>query len=102
MVELVAATAARLWQIRQPFPREPLQKGVGQGRCVRVLFNSADQPRKKLITKLNSLFYVFTSYSTSNAPKTMELRFPHASRLSHLPSIQPSVAAASFWLVDLF
>ena len=35
----------------------------------------------------------------SNAPKTMELRFPCASRSSHLPSILPSVAAASFWLV---
>ena len=29
----------------------------------------------------------------------MELRFPRASCLSHLPSILPSVAAASFWLV---
>jgi len=74
-------------------------EGVGQGRCVRVLFNSADLPRKKLITNLNNLFYVFTSYSTSNAPKTMKLRFPRASRSSHLPSILPSVAAASFWLV---
>ena len=35
----------------------------------------------------------------SNAPKTMELRFPCASRSLHLPSILPSVAAASFWLV---
>ncbi len=35
----------------------------------------------------------------SNAPKTMELRFPCASRSSHLPSILPSVAATSFWLV---
>ncbi len=68
-------------------------------RCARVLFNLADRPRKKLITKLNNLFYVFTSYSMSNAPKTMELCFPRASRLSHLPSILPSLAAASFWLV---
>ncbi len=58
--------------------------------------------RKNLITKLNDLCYVFTSYSTSNAPKTMELRFPHASCLSHLPSILPSVTAASFWLVVAF
>ncbi len=29
----------------------------------------------------------------------MELRFPCASHLSHLPSILPFVAAASFWLV---
>ncbi len=29
----------------------------------------------------------------------MDLRFPCASRSSHLPSILPSVAAASFWLV---
>ena len=77
-------------------------EGVGRGRCARVLFNSADRPRKKLITKLNNLFYVFTSYSTSNAPKTVELRFPRASCSSHLPSILPSVAAASFWLVVAF
>jgi hypothetical protein len=43
-------------------------------------------------------FYVFTFYSTCNAPKTMELRFPS----SHLPSILPSVAATSFWLVVAF
>jgi hypothetical protein len=66
------------------------------------LFNSADPPRKKLITKFKDLFYVFTFNSTSNAPKTMELRFPCASRLSNLPSIQPSIAAASFWLVVAF
>ena len=66
------------------------------------LFNSADWPRKKLITKLNTLFYVFTSYSTSKAPKTMELRIPRTSRLSHLPSVLHSFAAASFWLVVVF
>ncbi len=38
----------------------------------------------------------------SNAPKTMELRFPRASRSLHLPSILPFVAAASFWLVVVF
>ncbi len=70
--------------------------------CEGFLFNSADRPRKKIITKLNNLFYVFTSYSTSNAPKTMELRFPHASRSSHLPSILPFDAATSFWLVVVF
>jgi len=73
-------------------------EGVAQGRCARVLFNLADRPR----TNLNDLFYVFTSYSTSNAPKTMELRFPRTSRSSHLPSILPSVAAVSFWLVVAF
>ena len=31
-------------------------EGVGQGRCERVLFNSADWPRKKIISKLNNLF----------------------------------------------
>ncbi len=78
-------------------------EGVGRvGRCARVLCNSADRLRKKLITKLNDLFYVFTSYSTSNAPKTMELCFPCASCSLHLPSILPSVAAASFWLVVAF
>ena len=29
----------------------------------------------------------------------MELRFPRTSRSSHIPSMLPSVAAASFWLV---
>jgi hypothetical protein len=38
----------------------------------------------------------------SNAPKTVELRFPCTSRLSNLPYIQPSVAATSFWLVVAF
>ena len=32
----------------------------------------------------------------------MELRFPRASHSSHLPSILPSVTAASFWLVVAF
>jgi hypothetical protein len=32
----------------------------------------------------------------------MDLRFPHTSRSSHLPSILPFVAAASFWLVVVF
>ena len=77
-------------------------EGVGRGRGARVLFNSAERPRKKLIAKLNDLFYVFTFYSTSKAPKTMELHFPRASRLSHLPSILPFVVAASFWLVVVF
>jgi hypothetical protein len=75
-------------------------EGVGRGQCARVLFNSADRPRKKIITTLNDLFYVFTSYSMPNAPKTMELRFPCTSCLSHLPSILTSIAATSFWLVD--
>ena len=45
---------------------------------------------------------IFTSYSTSNAPKTMKLCFPRFSRSLHLPSKLPSVAAASFWLVVAF
>ncbi len=52
--------------------------------------------------KLNNLFYVFSSYSTSNAPKTMELHFPRTSRSSHLPSILLSIAATYFWLVVAF
>ena len=39
------------------------------GHCLRVLFNSADRLRKKIITKLNNLFYFFTPYPTYNAPK---------------------------------
>ena len=74
-------------------------EGVGVGRCARVLFNSADRPRKTIVTKLNDLLHVFTSYSTSNAPKTTELCFPCASRSSQLPSILLFVAVASFCLV---
>jgi hypothetical protein len=42
---------------------------------------------------------MFTTYSTSNPPKMMVSQFPHASRLSQLPSILPSIADACFWLV---
>jgi len=31
MVEPVTATAAWLWRISQPYPREPLWKGLGEG-----------------------------------------------------------------------
>ena len=57
---------------------------------------------KKILTKLNTFIIVFQSYLTSNAPNTIELRFPRASHSSHLPSILPSVAATSFWLVVAF
>ena len=55
-----------------------------------------------MITKLNNLFYAFTSYSTSNAFKTIEMCFPRTYRSSHLPSILPSITATSFWLVVAF
>jgi hypothetical protein len=84
-----------------PTPGSLFGRGWARAMC-EGLFNLADRLRKKLVTKLNNLFYVFTSYSTSNTPKTMELRFPHASRLSHLSSILPSVAVTSFWLVVTF
>ena len=77
-------------------------KGVGRGRCARVLFNSADRSRKKLITKLNNLFYVCNSYSTSTAPKTMELHFLHTSCSLHLPSILLSITTTCVWLVVAF
>ncbi len=74
-------------------------EGVGQEQCARILFNLADWLRKKIITKLNDSFYVFTFNSTSNAPKTMELHFPCTSRLSNLPStLQPQVFG---WLLHL-
>ena len=57
---------------------------------------------KKIFIKLNKFILVFTSYLTSNTPKTMKLRFPRASRLLRLPSILPFIAAASFWLVVAF
>jgi hypothetical protein len=77
-------------------------KGVGRGRCARVLFNYADRLRKKLINKLNNLFYFFTPYPTYNAPKMMASRFPHASRSLHIPSMLPSIENAYFWLVVVF
>ena len=52
-----------------------------------------------LMGKLNKFILVFYLYSTSNAPKTMELCFPRASCLSHLPSILLSIQETNFWLV---
>ncbi len=83
-------------------PQGASSEGVGRGRCARVLFISADRPRKKLITKLNNLFYVFTPYPTYNAPKMMASCFPHASHSSNIPSMLPSVTVACFWLVVVF
>jgi hypothetical protein len=57
---------------------------------------------KKIFTELKKFILDFTSYLMTSAPKTLELRFPHASSSSHLPSILPSVAAANFWLVVAF
>ena len=74
-------------------------EGVDRGRSGWVLLNNTNRPRKKLVTKLSNFIIVYTSYSTYNTPKMMVLRFPHASRSSHLPSILPSVAAA--WMVCL-
>ena len=54
---------------------------------------------KKIFSKLNNLFYFYTSYSTYNAIKTMISRFPRASHSSLLPSIIHSVAVTCFWLV---
>jgi len=52
--------------VNQPaLPPGASSEGVGRGRCARVLFNSADRPRK-------------------------------------LPSILPSIEAASFWLIVAF
>ena len=48
------------------------------------------------LTKLIKFILVFASYSTSNAPKTIELCFPRASCSSHLPSILPSILDAFF------
>ena len=76
-------------------------EGVGRGRCARVLFNLADRPRKKLITKLN-IFFVFTPYPTYNAPKMMASHFPHSSCSSNIPSMLPSVTIPCFWLVVVF
>ncbi len=47
-------------------------------------------------------FFYFVSYLTSNAPKTMILRFPHTSRSLHLPFILPCILDAYFWLVVMW
>ncbi len=74
--------------------------GRGWPRVAWLGFTKWYKPaEKKIVAKLNDFIIVYTSYSTYNAPKMIVLRFPHASRLSHLPSILPSVAAACFWLV---
>jgi hypothetical protein len=74
-------------------------EGVDRGQRGWVLLNNTNRPRKKIVTKVNNFIIVYTNYSSYNAPKMMVSRFPHASRLSHLPSILPSAAAACFWLV---
>jgi hypothetical protein len=98
MVEPVAGLAAWLKCFEPPHPQEILLEGLTEGRFKR--FNVASlNGREEIFTKLNNLFYNFTSYPTSNAPKTIELRLPHASRSLHLPSILPSIPDAYFWLV---
>jgi hypothetical protein len=57
---------------------------------------------KNIFTSLNELILVFCLYSNSNAPKTMILRFPRASRSLHLPFILPCIPDAYFWLVVVF
>jgi hypothetical protein len=54
-------------------------EGDYQGRCCRVSYNYANQPRKKLIKKINNFVFVFYKLSKSNAPKAMESTFLHAS-----------------------
>ena len=41
---------------QSPVPPGASLKGVGRGRCARVLFNLADRPKKKIITKLKDIF----------------------------------------------
>jgi hypothetical protein len=45
--------------VNQPIPSNAVAslEGGGQGRGGRILFNYVNQPRKKLIIKLNILFY---------------------------------------------
>ena len=93
MVAPFATTAAWLWQISQPYPRELFGRVRARATCKG--FNSTDWPRKKIITKLTDLNY-------TPPPKMMASRFPHASRSSHIPSMLPSVVATCFWLVVVF
>ena len=101
MVEPVAGLAAWLLCFEPLHPWETLREGLAKGKFKRFHVVSLNG-REKIFTKLNKFILVFTSYSISNTPKTMELHFPHASCLSHLPSILPSIVAACFWLVVAF
>jgi len=75
---------------------------VGRGRCARVLFNSAHRPRKKLITKLNDLFYVFTSCSTPTPPKQWNCASPAPpARRTFPPYYPPSQPPVFGWLLRL-
>jgi hypothetical protein len=101
MVEPVAGLVAWLLCFEPPHHQETLQEEMAEGKFERFHVVTLNGQEKKF-TKLIKFILVFTSYSTSNAPKTMELRFPHAPHLSHLPSTLTNVAATCFWLVGAF
>ena len=98
MVEPVAGLAAWLLCFEPLHPWETLREGLAKGKFKRFHVVSLNG-REKIFTKVNKFILVFTSYSMSNTPKTMELCFPHAFCLLHLPSILPSIMAACFLLV---
>jgi hypothetical protein len=78
-------------------------EGVGRGQCASVLFNSADRPRKKLITKLNDLFYVFTfnSLTPKSVPagmKTLAEGFLLAKyKHTNIPTMMEPFAPPAAW-----
>ncbi len=58
-------------------------KGVGRGQCARVYFNSADWPRKKLITRL-VLSILFAPYCHQNDGITPPLRASAQLNILHI------------------
>jgi hypothetical protein len=78
-------------------------EGVGQGQCARVLFNSADRPRKKLITKLKNLCYVFTFLlQRQTPPKQWNCASPAPPACHTLPPYYPLSRPPVFgWLLRL-
>jgi hypothetical protein len=74
-------------------------EGVGQGRCARVLFNSADWPIKisLLSTTIILVFITLpTLLSSTRCINTLPPQVPLRLRLPYIPS---SITAACFWLV---
>ncbi len=67
-----------------------------------LLFNLADRPRKKLIIKLNDLYYVFTFYSTSTPPKQWNCASPVPPARYTFPPYSPPPRPPVFgWLLHV-
>ena len=99
MVEPVAGLAAQLLCFKPPHPEKLCGRGWPRADSKGLIVGI--NVWEKVFTKINELILVFylISIVTSYAPKTMILRFPCASRSSHLPFILPSIPDTYFWLV---